>query len=104
MAPAYRGQPLPCYSVPMSNSVNPIPPGFHSLTTHLSVEGAAAYIDFLKNAFSAVEISRSPGPGGKVMHAQLKIGDSMIMLADDFSQEFGMPPHVRGNLPFHLHL
>ncbi|HTS29824.1 MAG TPA: VOC family protein [Bryobacteraceae bacterium] len=88
----------------MSTTVNPIPPGFHSLTLHLGVEGAAAYIDFLKNAFGAVEISRSPGPGGKLMHAQLKIGDSLIMLADDFSQEFGMPPYVRGNLPFHIHL
>ncbi|SPF33325.1 conserved hypothetical protein [Candidatus Sulfopaludibacter sp. SbA4] len=88
----------------MSTSVNPIPPGFHSLTLHLNVEGAAAYIDFLKNAFGAVEISRSPGPGGKLMHASLKIGDSMLMLNDDLSQEFGMPPAVRGNLPFHINL
>jgi len=84
----------------MSTSVNPIPPGFHSLTLHLNVEGAAAYIQFLQNAFDAVEISRSPGPGGKLMHALLKIGDSLLMLNDDFSQEFGLPPVVRGNLPF----
>lgn len=47
----------------MSKPASPIPPGFHSLTPQLSVNGAAAYIDFLKRAFNAVEIARSPGPG-----------------------------------------
>ena len=88
----------------MSTSVNPIPAGFHSLTVHLNVEGAAAYIDFLKNAFGAVEIARSPGPGGKLMHALVRIGDSMLMLNDDFSAEFHIPPVVRGSLPLHLNL
>jgi len=88
----------------MSTSVNPIPPGYHSVTLHLNVEGAAAYIDFLKNAFGAVEISRSPGPGGKLMHAQVRVGDSIMMLNDDCSAEFGMPPVLRGNLPFHINL
>jgi PhnB protein len=88
----------------MSTSVNPIPPGFHSVTLHLNVDGAAAYIDFLKNAFGAVEISRSPGPGGKLMHATVQVGDSMLMLNDDFSTDFGMPPVVRGNLPLHINL
>jgi PhnB protein len=71
---------------------------------HLSVDGAAAYIDFLKKAFDAEEISRSPGPGGKLMHARVRIGDSLLMLHDDFSVEFGMPPVLRGNLPLTLHL
>ena len=88
----------------MSNSVNPIPPGFHSLTIHLNVNGAAAYVDFLKRAFNAVELHRSPGPGGKVMHSTVRIGDSLLMLADDFSQEFQMPPFVTGNLPVTIHL
>lgn len=74
------------------------------MTVHLSVEGAAAYSDFLQRAFGAVEVERSPGPGGKLMHAELKIGDSTIMLADDFSKEFGLPAPVRGHLPVHLHL
>jgi len=87
----------------MSN-VNPIPPGYHSVTLHLNVDGAAAYMEFLKNAFGAKEINRSPGPGGKLMHAQMQVGDSMVMLNDDFSAEFGLPPVVRGNLPFYLHL
>src|SRR5689334_25295998 len=88
----------------MSKPANPIPQGFHSLSTHLMVNGAAAYIDFLKRAFNAVEVSRSPGPGGKLMHVQMRIGDSMIMFADDFSEEFHMPPFVRGNFPFVLQL
>lgn len=88
----------------MSTTVSPIPPGFHSVTVHVNVNGAAAYMDFLKNAFGAVEIHRSPGPGGKLMHVLAKIGDSMMMFADDFCQDFGMPPFVRGNLPVVLNL
>lgn len=71
---------------------------------HLSVEGAAKYIDFLKSAFGAVELSRSPGPDGKLMHALLQIGDSMIMLNDDMGGSNGCPPTVRGNLPVVLNL
>jgi uncharacterized glyoxalase superfamily protein PhnB len=88
----------------MSKTVSPIPPGFNTITAHLNVKGAAAYLDFLKRAFNAVEVSRSPGPGGKLMHAQVRIGDSMIMFADDFCEEFHMPPYVQGNFPFVLHL
>jgi|SRR5664279_5439299 PhnB protein len=90
--------------MPMAKSTTPIPPGFHSLTPHLSVEGAAKYIDFLKSAFDAVEISRSPGPGGKLMHATVRIGDSMFMFNDDFAAEFGMPPLAVGRSPLYLHL
>lgn len=88
----------------MSNAVSPIPAGFHAISPHLIVDGAAAYAEFLKKAFNAVELSRAPGPGGKLMHLEMKIGDSILMLADDFSSEFHLPPVVRGNLPFHLHL
>ena len=88
----------------MAKAISPIPAGFHSLTTHLAVSGAAKYIDFLKNAFGAEEISRSPGPGGKLMHAEVRIGDSILMFSDDFGGEFGLPPLAQGRLPFHLHL
>jgi uncharacterized glyoxalase superfamily protein PhnB len=88
----------------MSNPVNPIPEGFHTLSVHLTVNGAAAYIDFLKRAFDAVEISRSPGPGGKLMHAMLRIGDSPLMLNDDFGAEWGMPPMAQGRMPFTMNL
>jgi len=88
----------------MAKATSPIPPGFHSITPHLNVKGAAAYIDFLKRAFHAEEINRSPGPGGKLMHVLMRVGDSMLMFADDFSAEFHMPPFVEGNLPFILNL
>ena len=87
----------------MAKSQTPIPPGFHSLTPHLSVNGAVKYSEFLKQAFGAVEVSRSPGPGGKLMHASVRIGDSMLMFSDLFP-EFGGPPMVEGNLPLALHL
>ena len=51
----------------MAKAKNPIPEGFHPLTPHITVNGAANYIDFLKRAFHAVEVSRSPGPGGKLI-------------------------------------
>jgi len=88
----------------MAKAISPIPSGFHSLTAHLAVSGAAKYIDFLKNAFGAEEISRSPGPGGKLMHAQVRIGDSILMFSDDFGVEFGLPPLAQARLPFHLNL
>jgi PhnB protein len=88
----------------MPKPANPIPPGFHTVTPHLAVNGAAAFADFLKRAFDGVEIARSPGPGGKLMHVEVRIGDSIIMFADDFGTEFGMPPLAQGRLPFHLHI
>jgi uncharacterized glyoxalase superfamily protein PhnB len=88
----------------MPKPANPIPPGFHSLTAHLSVNGAAAYSDFLQRAFNAVETARSPGPGGKLMHVEVRIGDSPLIFNDDFTAEFGLPPLAQGRLPVHLHL
>ena len=88
----------------MSKPANPIPPGFHSLSVHLMVKGAAAYADFLKQAFDAVELTRHLGPGGKIMHALLRIGDSPLMIADDFAEEFHMPPLAEGRLPFVVNL
>lgn len=87
----------------MAKSKNPIPLGFHTLTTHLAVNGAAKYIDFLQQAFGATEVSRAPGPGGKLMHVTVKIGDSMLMFADHFP-EFGSPPIAEGNWPIVLSL
>ena len=83
----------------MAQATSHIPPGLHSLSIHLGVKDAAGYIEFLKKVFDATEISRAPGPGGKLMHVQMKIGDSILMFADDFTEEFHMPPLVRGNLP-----
>lgn len=67
----------------MPNSVRPIPEGYHSVTPYITVNGAARAIDFYQRAFGAKEIMRMNGPDGKVGHAELKIGDSIIMLADE---------------------
>jgi PhnB protein len=64
-------------------AAKPVPEGYHSVTPYLIVDGAARAIEFYKLAFGASEIMRMPGPKGRVMHAELKIGDSVIMLADE---------------------
>ena len=69
-------------------SVKPIPDGYHTLTPFLTVRDAASAIEFYKQAFGAVERGVAKGPDGKVMHAELKIGDSIIMLSDEYP-EFG---------------
>jgi PhnB protein len=60
-----------------------IPDGYHSVTPYLIVNGAAKAIDFYKRAFGAVELMRMPGPDGRIGHAEIRIGDSAIMLADE---------------------
>ena len=64
--------------------VSPIPKGYHSVTPYLSVRGGAAAIEFYKKAFGAKEIMRMPGPRGNVGHAEIEIGGSRIMLADEY--------------------
>ena len=71
----------------MKKKTKPIPEGFTTLTPHLVVKGASKAIDFYKKAFSAEEIRRMPGPDGKsIMHAELKIGNSRLMLVDEFPE------------------
>src|SRR2546423_9553169 len=67
----------------MAGQVKPIPEGYHTVTTYLTVNDAAKAIDFYKKAFDAIETVRMQGPPGKIGHAELKIGDSMIMLSDE---------------------
>ena len=68
----------------MTNLVRPVPEGYHSLTPQLTCRDAARAIDFYKNVFGATEVTRMAGPDGKIMHAELKIGDSHLMLNDEF--------------------
>ncbi len=67
-------------------AVKPIPEGYHSVTPFLIVQGASKLIDFAKRAFGAEETFRMPGPGGAIMHAEMRIGDSMLMLSDATSE------------------
>jgi len=72
----------------MSN-VKPIPEGFHSITPSLTCKGASNAIEFYKKAFGAKELFRMPTPDGKIGHAELQIGDSRIMLNDEFGPHTG---------------
>lgn len=82
----------------------PIPDGFHTLTPHIVVQDGAAAIEFYKKAFGAQERSRLLTPDGqRVMHAQLKIGDSMIMLGSEFPPQC-LSPKGRGGTSVFLHL
>ncbi|MGI0010600.1 MAG: VOC family protein [Nitrosopumilaceae archaeon] len=74
----------------------PIPDGFHSVTPTLTIRGAANAIEFYKKAFDAQEISRFPSPDGKIAHAQIKIGDSIVMLNDEFPQMNCLSPQSVG--------
>lgn len=74
-------------------NVKPIPEGYHSVTPYLVVKGASQAIDFYKKAFGAKELFRMKGPGGTVAHAELQIGDSRVMLADESPQMgYSAPP------------
>ena len=77
-------------------AVKPIPEGYHSLTPYLAVEDAASAIDFYQRAFGATERVRMPGPEGKIAHAELEIGDSLVMLSDQFPQSTIKPPKELG--------
>ena len=82
----------------------PIPPGYHTLTPHLIVGDANKAIEFYKKAFGAEEISRMPGPGGKIMHAVIRIGDSVVMLNDEFPDMGARSPKAIGGTAVTLHI
>jgi PhnB protein len=80
--------------------VRPIPEGYHSVTPYLIFKGAAAAIDFYKKAFGATELFRIPDDRGKLVgHAELKIGDSHIMLADEYPEMGYLSPQTLGGTP-----
>ena len=88
----------------MKSATNPIPQGMHTVTPHLICAEATEAIEFYQKAFGAVELSRMPGKDGKIMHASLRIGDSVIMLNEEMPQwgSFG-PKHLKGS-PVTIHL
>jgi PhnB protein len=87
-----------------TKSKTPIPDGMHSVTPHLICAGASDAIEFYKNAFNAVELSRMPGSEGRLMHASIRIGDSTVMLVDE-SPEWGMlGPKARKGSSVYIHL
>jgi PhnB protein len=83
-------------------AVKPIPDGYHSVTPYLIVKGAAKALDYYKQALGATELFRVDGPGGTVGHAEIKIGDSIVMLADEFPQMGFRGPEALGGSPVGL--
>jgi PhnB protein len=77
-------------------AVNPIPEGYRTVTPYLALDDASAAIEFYKRAFDATEQMRMPTPDGRVGHAELKIGDSMIMVSDSFPQSATRAPRDIG--------
>jgi PhnB protein len=82
--------------------VKPIPDGYHTATPYLIVKGAAQAIDFYKAAFGATELFRMAGPDGRVGHAEIKIGDSPIMLADEHPEMGAVSPTTLGASTVHM--
>ena len=82
--------------------VKPIPDGYHSVTPYLIIKGAADAIEFYKKAFGATELFRMPQPDGKVAHAEIKIGDSPIMLSDEHPEMGYVSPTSIGGSPVSL--
>ncbi len=86
-----------------TKTVKPIPDGFHTLTPYLSVRGGVEALEFYKKAFGAKERFRMPGPDGKTIgHAEITIGDSIIMLADEFPQMGNTSPLTLKGTPVNL--
>jgi len=84
--------------------VKPVPAGYHAVTPYLSVRGAAEAIDFYKKALGAKELMRMPGPDGKIGHAEIRIGDSRVMLADEHPEMNFTGPQSYGGTSVHLHV
>ena len=84
--------------------VQAVPDGIHTITPHLVCAGAADAIEFYKRAFGAVEQMRLPAPGGGIMHAALKIGDSMLMLVDEMPAWGSLGPKALKGSPVTVHL
>lgn len=88
----------------MSKSVKAIPEGYHSVTPYLIIKDAGKAIDFYKSAFEAQEIFRMQNPDGKIKHAEIKIGNSHIMLADEYPEMNVFGPDKPGRTPIFIHL
>jgi len=89
----------------MTHQVKPVPEGHHSITPHLVVKGASQAIEFYKQAFGAKEVRRVLGPDGKsIIHAEVKIGDSLLFLVDEIPEMNCLGPGSSGGSPVTIHL
>lgn len=83
---------------------NHVQEGYHSVTPYLIVRGAAAAMEFYRNVFGATELLRLAGPEGKIGHAEFQIGDSRVMIADEFPEMGARAPETVGGSPVILHV
>lgn len=88
----------------MSSKARAIPEGYHTVTPYLVIKDADKAIDFYKRAFGATEVVRMAGPGGKVMHAEIKIGDSYVMLSEEFLEMGNPSPQTLKGSAVSLHV
>jgi PhnB protein len=86
----------------MAKKAQAIPKGYHTVTPSIVVAGADKAIDFYTKAFGAEEIMRFPGPDGAIMHAEIRIGDSIVMLGDEMPEQGGRSPKSFGGTPVSL--
>jgi hypothetical protein len=92
------------YEAARKKKVKPIPDGYHAVTPYLACGDAARAIEFYKKAFGAAEVIRIPGPNGTIGHAEVKIGDSRVMLTDEYREMDFLSPLTRGGTTVHIHL
>ena len=85
-------------------TVKAVPEGFHTVTPYMTVRNAARAIEFYKQAFGAVEKGVMKSPDGKVTHAELSIGDSILMLGDEFPEMGALSPQSTGGAGMGLHI
>jgi PhnB protein len=90
------GCPEDTMPAPQTSKVHYIPAGYHTATPYLIARNAAKALDWYKEVFGAVEVMRFPTPDGKIGHAEIKIGDSHIMLADEFPEMNAVSPETIG--------
>jgi PhnB protein len=88
----------------MSKKIKPVPDGMHSVTPHLVCAGAAEAIEFYQKAFGAVDEGRLPGPDGRIMHAQIRINGSAVMLVDEMPEWGSLGPKALKGSPVTIHL
>ncbi|MDG0025373.1 VOC family protein [Trinickia sp. Y13] len=88
----------------MTSSVKPIPEGMHTITPQIVCANAAQAIEFYAKAFGAIELFRMPGPSGKLAHAQIKIGDSVLMLTDESPECGSSGPKTLKGTPVSLYV
>lgn len=88
----------------MAKPAKPVPEGFHTVTAHLIVKGASGAIDWYKKALGAEELFRMPGPNNTVMHAEIRVGDSSIMMGEEMPERGSKGPKSLGGSPVVLHI